>query len=172
MVNPKRSRPSRQQTHGQGDDQKDDPDSSFDRDLVKWTRVVAILTGGLIFVGLLQFGGSLLGWNAVKSTATDAKISQEISHRQLRAYVALVGVTTFPAKYADGSAGYGFAVSFHNYGTTPALGFHAWISAHYFPKVVPNALDVSKPYDVLPQIYPATLPPGANVPMQAVSVPA
>jgi hypothetical protein len=48
---------------------------NFDRDLVKWTRWVAFLTGCLFIAALLQFGAALLQWSSMSqqvTLATDA----------------------------------------------------------------------------------------------------
>jgi hypothetical protein len=56
-----------------GSDEKAKADDKLDRDLVKWTKVVAVLTGCLVVAALLQFGAALLQWDAMRNQLTEMR---------------------------------------------------------------------------------------------------
>lgn len=58
---------------------------NFDADLVRWTRVVAILTGGLILAGLLQFGAAIFQWSAMNGQLKEMRASSGDTQRLARA---------------------------------------------------------------------------------------
>ena len=66
-VAPEHETPAPQTTGSEPGQQPETPEQKLDRDMVKWTRAVALLTGALVFVGICQIGAALLQWSEMKS---------------------------------------------------------------------------------------------------------
>lgn len=65
-----------------------DSKNKIDRDLVKWTRAVAFLTGGLILTGVFQFGAALLQWDSMRSAGVDSSNLVTATNKLVAAYGA------------------------------------------------------------------------------------
>jgi len=115
--------------------------AKLDRDMVGWTRAVAVFTG-LLFIAS-AFSDYFI-WAELRDTQTEHLLTRE----QLRASLALLGVGEAPAiDQKLGRLTLGFVVNFQNIGGTRTSWTHGWASVQYFPDKIPNNLDVSKPYE-------------------------
>ena len=65
-VSPEHPAPNGKNGAAENPTEGDGAKNKLDRDLVKWTRAVAVLTGALVGVALLQFIAALLQWNAMQ----------------------------------------------------------------------------------------------------------
>jgi hypothetical protein len=109
------------------------------RDLVKWTRGVAIFTG-LLFVA--NVASNFFIWQQWRVMVN----AQRDTREQLRAVISQNGgFTVFLHDNDQKLTGVNFVAQFQNNGGTRTARFRGWISAHYFDDI-PNNLDLSRPY--------------------------
>jgi len=134
-----------------------------DRWMVIWTCVVAIFTVCLFFTSAIS---DYFIWRQNVDSASSKAATEE----QLRAFLSLTSITSFPAVTLDGKGTVGFFLQIQNIGNTRTAWAHGWASVHYFPDKVPNNFDVSKPYDQVDLGADSVVAPNGTLPVGPVGV--
>jgi hypothetical protein len=140
--------------------------SPLDRDMVKWTRAVAIFTGLLVAANVVSNLFIYGQYRALNDTQKD-------NREQLRAAVTVEkSILVLPGIDQNKKlTGYAFVVSFHNFGGTRTATFYGWDSVKYFDGSVPNNLDLTKPFNPLDQsTINAVIGPQTSFPLPPVGV--
>lgn len=131
---------------------EDEDPKHFDRQMVKWTRVVGWFTA-------LLFIANAIGLFFIEEQWRVANKSQVDTREQLRAAVGFQTINEQVFLDKDGKlVSIGFQPIFNNAGGTRTSKFLGWFSVRYFEKEIPNNIDLSKPYEKIEtknQLLPA-----------------
>lgn len=141
------------QPGGQGDQAH--PKSRLDREMVNWTRAVAIFTFCLVATSAVSDWFIFQQWSVANKAQTDTR-------EQLRAVVGGPTFNEFIINDKDGKPlAYAFQPQYFNSGGTRTGVFRGWQSIHPFEGEVPNNLDFSRPLssiDIPDGVIPANSP--------------
>jgi hypothetical protein len=148
--------------HGSEDDEGH-RESNPHREMVRWTRAVALFTFLLFVANAVSNFFIYEQWKVASDAQTDTR-------EQLRAVVTLSQGNQFVSTDKDGKPTfYSIAPVFQNTGGTRTAKFFAWTSLHYFEKEVPNSHDFSKPWNKVDLSY-TVIGPNGVAPIPAVAV--
>jgi hypothetical protein len=126
----------------------------LDRDMVRWTRWVAVFTFLLVVVSGIS---DYFIWRQ----QTQATQAQEEAREQTRAFVGEPLFVPVAANDADGKPITAIELVFQNIGGTRTAWFRVWGSIHYFDDGVPLGLDLGQPWKQLP-ISDTVIGPSGN----------
>jgi hypothetical protein len=112
----------------------------IERDMVKWTRAVAVFTFFLVIVSAVSDFFIFQQWKVASDAQSDTRI-------QLKAVVVANNAVQTVIKDTQGKPTlYIVLMNFQNVGSTRTERFNAWMSLHYFDGDIPNNIDFSKPW--------------------------
>jgi hypothetical protein len=134
--------------------------SEYGTEVAKWTKWVALFTGVLGICTLLLVIMTGLSAYYIYGQWDVAIKSQADLRLQNSAYLTFTGGQQITYQNNGASINYAFNAIFHNWGNTRTAQLIPWASIKYFPGMVPDNIDFTRPLSEIPAVVGINQAPG------------